>query len=63
MIYRTKDLDLQITDFNYYHDLTLSGEFIPSQTSNLKQVEVIKFLDKHTYDMSFQSSGLGDHRF
>ena len=37
-----KRLDLEITDFEYHHDLTTSGETIPSQTSNLKHVEIIK---------------------
>ena len=34
MIHRSKGLDLEITDFKYYLDLTLSGEIIPTQTSN-----------------------------
>ena len=41
MIHRSKGLNLEITDFNFYHDLTLSGEIIPSETSNLKHVEII----------------------
>ena len=34
MTHHLKDLDLEITDSNYQHDLTQSGETIPSQTSN-----------------------------
>ena len=29
-----KSLDLEITDFNFDHDPTQSGETIPSQTSH-----------------------------
>ena len=35
MIHHWKGLDLEITDFNYHHDPTQSGETIPSQTSKL----------------------------
>ena len=34
MIHHWKGFDLEITDFNYHHDQTPSGETIPSQTSN-----------------------------
>ena len=34
MIHHWKDLDLEITDFEYHHDPTYTGEIIPSQTSN-----------------------------
>ena len=34
MIHHCKGFDSEITDFNYHHDATLSGETIPSQTSN-----------------------------
>ena len=33
MIYHSKSLDLEITDFEYRRDPTPSSEFIPSQTS------------------------------
>ena len=33
MIHLWKGFDLEITDFNYHHDPTLSGETITSQTS------------------------------
>ena len=33
MIHHWKVLDLEITDFEYQHDRTLSGKIIPSQTS------------------------------
>ena len=35
MIHHWKDFYLEITDFNYDHDPTSSGETIPSQTSKL----------------------------
>ena len=41
MMRHLKGLDLEITDFDYYHDLTLSGEIIPSQTSNFEHQENI----------------------
>ena len=34
MIHHWKIFDLEITDFNYHHYPTPSGETIPSQTSN-----------------------------
>ena len=34
MIHYSKGLDLEITDVNYQHDSTPSGETKPSQTSN-----------------------------
>ena len=40
MIHQWKALDLEITDFEY-HDLTYTGETIPSQTVNLKHVEIV----------------------
>ena len=43
MMHHWKALDLEITDFSYHHDTTPSGEIISSQTSNLKDVEFIKF--------------------
>ena len=43
MIHRWKALDFEITDFGFHHDPTPSGEITPSQTSNLKHVEIIKF--------------------
>ena len=33
MIHHGKGFDLKITDFDYHHDPTPSGETIPSQTS------------------------------
>ena len=33
MIYHSKSLDLEITDFEYDHDPTYTSEIIPSQTS------------------------------
>ena len=35
MICHSKGLDLEITDFEYHHDPTPSGKFIPSQTSGM----------------------------
>ena len=34
MIHHWKALDLEITDFEYHHDWTLSGKITLSQTSN-----------------------------
>ena len=34
MIHHWKGFDLEITDFNYQLNSTLSAEIIPSQTSN-----------------------------
>ena len=42
MIHHWKDLRYEITDFEYHHDPTPSGEIISFQTSNLKDVEFIK---------------------
>ena len=33
MIYHSKGLELEITDFEYHHDLAYTGKIIPSQTS------------------------------
>ena len=63
VIHHWKALDLEITDDEYRFDQTYTGEITSSQTLNLKHVEIIKFPDNHTYDISFESSGLGDHRF
>ena len=43
MIHHWKTLDLEIIDFEYRHDPTTSCECIPSQTLNLKHVEIIYF--------------------
>ena len=43
MIHHWKCFDLEMTDFEYHHDPTYTGEIIPSQTLNLKHVENIKF--------------------
>ena len=42
MIHHWKGLDLEITDLEYHHDPTPLGEIIPSETLNLKHVEIIK---------------------
>ena len=54
MIHHSKGLDLEITDFEYYHDLTYTVENKPSQ--NLKHVQMIKVSDKPLYDTSFEMS-------
>ena len=54
MIHLWKGLDKEIRVFNYHHDPTASGETIPSQTSNLKHVEIIKDIDEPTYDTSLE---------
>ena len=63
MIYHWKGFDLEITDLEYRYDPTPSGEIIPSQTLNLKLVEIIKVSDKPTYDTSLERSWVEDHRF
>ena len=63
MIHHRKVLDLEITDFEYHYDPTPSGEIIPSQTSNLKHVEIIKFqvmtLINEYYKLPERSEGSG----
>ena len=54
MIHHSKSLDLEITDFENYHDLTYTVETKPSQT--VKLVDNIKVLDKPAYDTSFERS-------
>ena len=56
MIHHSKGLDMEIVDFEYRCDVTFLGEIIPSETSNLKDVEIIKVSDKSTYDISFERS-------
>ena len=56
MILHWKALDLEITDGYYHLDLTFSRETTPSQTLNLKHVEVKKISYKHTCDTLFESS-------
>ena len=56
MIYHWKALDLEITDGEYQFDRTYTGEITPSQTLNLKLVEIMKVFDKTTYDASLESS-------
>ena len=56
MTHHWKVHHLEITDFEYHHDLTNIGETMPSQTPNLKHVEIIKVSDKPTYNTSFERS-------
>ena len=56
MIHHWKGLELEITDFEYHHDPTCTGETIPSQTSSVKHVDVIKVSDKATHDTSLERS-------
>ena len=56
MIHRSKGLDLEITDRDYRFDRTYTDKTTPSQTLNLKDLEVKKVLDKPTYDASFERS-------
>ena len=53
-VHHWKSFDLEITDFNYHYDPTSSGETIPSQTSKLKHVGIIKVSVKPTYDTSLE---------
>ena len=63
MIHCWKALDKEITDDECQIDLTFSRETKPSQTLDLKVVEILKVPDKRTYDTSLESSWLGDYRF
>ena len=56
MVRHWKGLDLEITDCEDHHDPTYTGEIMPSQTLNLKHVEIIKVSDKPTYDTSLERS-------
>ena len=56
MIHHSKCLDLEIKDVEYQFDRTYTGKTIPSQTLNLKHVEIIKLSDKTTYDTSIEKS-------
>ena len=54
MIHHWKALDWEITNDEYQFDRAYTGETTPSQTLNLEHVEIIKVLDKPTYDTSFE---------
>ena len=56
MIHHGKVLDFEITGFIYHHDLTYTGEMVPSRTSNLQHIEILKVLDKTIYDTSLERS-------
>ena len=56
MIHQWKGLHLEITYFEYHLDLTYKGGIMPSETLNLKHVQIIKVSDKPTYDTSFGRS-------
>ena len=56
MICHCKALGLEFTDCEDRHDLTSSSVIIPSQTSNLKHVEILRVSDKPTNDTSLESS-------
>ena len=63
MIHHWKAPDLEIKDFGYQHDPTPSGQITPSQTSNLRHIEVIKISDKPSYDISLESFHFREHKF
>ena len=63
MIYHWKAHDNEITGSEYQFDRTYSPEITPSQTLDLKHVEIIKFSDKCICDISLESSRHGDHRY
>ena len=56
MIYQWKVFDLEITHGVYQFDRTYTGRTTPSQTLHLKLVEIRKFPDDHSYDISLESS-------
>ena len=43
MTHHGEAFDLEIIDLGYHHDRTYSREITPSQTLNVKHVEIIKF--------------------
>ena len=66
MIHHWEGLVLEITAFEYHHDPTPSAEIIPSQTLNLKHVQIIKFklmvsLIHHWKDLDLQITDFGYH--
>ena len=63
VIHDWKALNSEVTDFEYHHDRTPSGEITLSQTSNFKHVDNIKVSVKRTCGTSLESSQLRDHRF
>ena len=56
MLHHSKGLDYEIIDSEYDHDPTYTGEFILSQTVNLKHVELIKIQVITKLDTSLESS-------
>ena len=56
MIHHWKALDKEISDGEYQFDRTYTGETTLSHTLNRKHLEIIKFSDNHTYDISLESS-------
>ena len=56
MLHNWKALDLEITYGEHQFDRTYTDKITPSQRSNFKLVEIIKFSDNHTYDISLESS-------
>ena len=64
MIYHSKALDLDITDFEYHHDLTLSSKIIPSQTSGLLHVDINLFCVTESKKAKFEelSNNISERR-
>ena len=56
VIHHWKSLGKEITDGEHQFDQTYSHEIMPSQTLDLKHVEIIKFSDERTYGTSLESS-------
>ena len=56
MIHHWKAFDMEITDGENRHDRTKTGETTPSQTLNLKNVDIIKVSDKRECDTSLERS-------
>ena len=48
MIHHWKALDKEITDGENQFNRTYTGKITPSQTLDLKHVEIMKVLDNHT---------------
>ena len=56
MIHHSKALNAEITVGENHHDQTFSRETTSSQTLDLKHLEIIKFSNKRTCDISFERS-------
>ena len=56
MIHHSKALNAEVKDGEHQFDRTYTSETTPSQTLDLKHVEIMKFSKKRTCDISFEGS-------